>query len=57
MNDFMLIFGFIMLFFCLYIPLKYGGNKDPRKQGVTYSCIFGIGVSISIIIESLNKLI
>lgn len=53
----MLILGVIMLFFCLYFPLKYAGNKDPRKQGIVYSCIFGIGVAISIIIDSLNKLL
>lgn len=53
MDSFMLIIGLIMLVFCLYYPIKNRDNKNPRNQGIILGCIFGIGVSISIIIESL----
>ena len=49
----MSILGIVMLFFSLYYTLKNKGDKDPRKQGIIFGCIFGIGISIAIIIESL----
>lgn len=57
MNNIMLIVGLVMLIFCVAFPLKYGGTTEPSKQGIIVGCIFGIGISISIIIESLNNIL
>jgi hypothetical protein len=57
MDKFMLILGLVMLLFTIYFPLKHAGTTDPKKQGIIFGYIFGIGVSISIIIQSLNNIL
>lgn len=57
MNNFMLIVGLSILMFCVAYPLKYAGTTEPSKQGIIFGCIFGIGISISIIIKSLNNIL
>ena len=57
MDKFMLLLGLVMLIFSIYFPLRHAGTTDPKKQGIIFGSIFGIGVSISIIIESLKNIL
>lgn len=46
----------IMIILFAVLLLLFFNSEDPRKQGVAWSSIFGVGIGFCILIESVSKI-
>jgi hypothetical protein len=41
----------------IILIISFINSEDLKKQGIAWSCIFGVGIGLCIVIESVSRII
>lgn len=55
--EFLTMIGIIMMITSIILIISFINSEDPKKQGIAWSCIFGVGIGLCIVIESVSRII